>query len=80
MSGETGPVWKQALVELTVGRSAAQLRVFVTEITHEFILGLDVLLVYKMPLDLVATNYFFCIAMVSDKVTTARCKRVVRAW
>jgi hypothetical protein len=51
-SGETIPVVKEALVELTLGRRALSIWVFVTEITDELILGLDVLRAYNASLDL----------------------------
>jgi hypothetical protein len=37
--GETIPVLKEALVELRLGRCALKIRVFVAEITDNFILG-----------------------------------------
>jgi hypothetical protein len=42
-SGETIPVLKEALVELTLGQRALRIWVFIAEVTDEFILGLDVL-------------------------------------
>jgi predicted aspartyl protease len=45
-SGETIPVLKKALVELTLGRRALRIWVFIAEVTDEFILGLDVLRAY----------------------------------
>ena len=43
---------KEALVELTVGRRAMRLWVFVEEVTDEFIQGLDVLRAYDASVDL----------------------------
>jgi hypothetical protein len=40
-SEETIPVLKEALVNLTLRRQALSIWVFVTEVTDEFILGLD---------------------------------------
>jgi predicted aspartyl protease len=51
-SGETIPVLKEALVELTLGQRALRIWVFVAEVTDEFILGLDVLRAYDASLDL----------------------------
>jgi hypothetical protein len=51
-SGETIPVLKEALVELSLGRRALRIWVFVTEVTDEFILGLDVLRAYDASVDL----------------------------
>jgi hypothetical protein len=51
-SGETIPVLKEALVELTLGRRAMRIWMFVAEVTDEFILGLDVLRAYDASVDL----------------------------
>jgi predicted nucleic acid-binding Zn finger protein len=51
-SGETIPVLKEGLVELTLGRSALKIWVFVAKITDYFILGLDVLRVSDASVDL----------------------------
>jgi hypothetical protein len=51
-SGETIPVLKEALVELTLGQLALRIWVFVAEITDEFIIGLDVLRDYDASVDL----------------------------
>ena len=51
-SGETIPVLKEALVELTLGRQALRTWVFVAEVTDEFILGLDVLRAYDASVDI----------------------------
>jgi len=51
-SGETLPVLKEALVELTLGQRALRIWVFVVEVTDEFILGLDVLRAYDASVDL----------------------------
>jgi hypothetical protein len=51
-SGETILVVKETLVELTLGRRALRIWVFVAEITDELILGLDVLRAYNASLDL----------------------------
>jgi len=51
-SGETIPVLKEALVELTLGQRALRIWVFVAEVTDEFILGLDVLWAYDASVDL----------------------------
>jgi hypothetical protein len=50
-SGETIPVLKEALVEMTLGRRTLRIWVFVAEITDEFILGLDVLRAYNVSVD-----------------------------
>jgi uncharacterized protein (DUF1684 family) len=50
-SGETIPVLKEAVVELTLGRETLRIWVFVAEITDEFILGLDVLQAYDASVD-----------------------------
>lgn len=52
VSGETIPVLKEVLVELTLGQSALKIWVFITEITDELILELDVLRAYDTLLDL----------------------------
>ena len=51
-SGETIPVLKEALVELTLGRRALRIWVFVADVTDEFILGLDILRAYDASVDL----------------------------
>ena len=51
-SGETLPVLREALVELTLGQRALRIWVFVAEVTDEFILGLDVLRAYDASVDL----------------------------
>jgi hypothetical protein len=51
-SGETIPVVKEALVELTLGQRALRICVFVAEVTDEFILELDVLRAYDASVDL----------------------------
>jgi hypothetical protein len=43
VSGESLPIPKEALVELTLAWSSMNIWVFVTKLTYEFILGLDVL-------------------------------------
>jgi len=45
-------VLKEALVDLTLGRQALRIWVFVAEVTDEFILGLDVLRAYDASVDL----------------------------
>jgi hypothetical protein len=51
-SGEIIPILKEALVELTLGRGALKILVFVAEITDEFILGLDILRACDASVDL----------------------------
>ena len=51
-SGETLPMLREALVELTLGQRALSIWVFVAEVTDEFILGLDVLRAYDASVDL----------------------------
>jgi hypothetical protein len=51
-SEETIPVVYGALVELTLGRRALRIWVFLAKITDEFILGLDVLRAYDASVDL----------------------------
>ena len=51
-SGETILVLKEAFVEVTLGRRALRIWVFVAEVTDEFILGLDVLLAYDASMDI----------------------------
>ena len=50
--GETIPVLKEALVELTLGQRALSIWVFVAEVTDEFTLGLGVLRAYDPSVDL----------------------------
>jgi len=45
-------VLKEAFVELTLGRRALRIWVFVAEVTDQFILGLDVLRAYDASVDL----------------------------
>jgi hypothetical protein len=52
MAGKTYPVLKVVLVELTLGQCHLQVRVFITEITDKFILGLDVLRANNASVDL----------------------------
>jgi uncharacterized protein YacL (UPF0231 family) len=51
-SGETIPIVKEALVEVTLGRRALRIWVFDAEITDELILELHVLQAYNMVVDL----------------------------
>jgi hypothetical protein len=51
-SGDTLPSLKEALVTLTLGWRPQTTWVFVTEITHEFILGLDVVHAHDAYMDL----------------------------
>ena len=51
-SGETLRVHKEALVELTLGRRALRIWVFVAEVTDVFILGLYMLRAYEASVDL----------------------------
>jgi hypothetical protein len=51
-SGETLPLLRETLVELTLGQRALRIWVFVAEVTDEFILGLDVLRAYDASVDL----------------------------
>ena len=51
-SGETIPVLKEAHVELTLGRRALRIWVFLADVTDEFILGLDILRTYDASVDL----------------------------
>jgi len=51
-SGETIPLLKEALVQLTLGRRSLRIWVFVAEVIDEFILGLDVLPAYDAFVDL----------------------------
>jgi hypothetical protein len=51
-SGKTIPVLKEALVELSLGRGALKIWVFVAEVTEELILGLDVQRAYDASVDL----------------------------
>jgi hypothetical protein len=50
-SGRTIPIVKEALVELTLGQRALKIRVFVADITDEFILGLGILRAYHATVD-----------------------------
>jgi hypothetical protein len=52
VSGETIPVVKEALVELTLGQSALKIWVFVARITDELILGLYILRAYYTSVDM----------------------------
>jgi hypothetical protein len=51
-SGETLPILKEALVELTLGLSPLCVWVLIAEITDELILGLHILLTYDAFMDL----------------------------
>jgi hypothetical protein len=51
-SGRTIPIVRGALVELTLGQRALKIWVFVTDITDEFILGLDILGAYHATVDM----------------------------
>jgi hypothetical protein len=51
-SGETNPVLKEALVELTLGQWTLRIWVFIVEVTYEFTLGLDVLQAYNASVNL----------------------------
>jgi len=51
-SGETIPVLKEALINLTLGWQAVRIWVFIAEVINEFILGLDVLRAYDVSMDL----------------------------
>jgi hypothetical protein len=51
-SGDTITVLKEALIELSLGQRALRFWVFITEITDEFILGIDVLWAYDVSVDL----------------------------
>jgi hypothetical protein len=94
-SEETLPVLKEALVELTLGRRALRIRVFVAEVTDEFILGLDILQAYDASVDLGrnllrlgrevtlwrpgAQPKSTRLCLVGDEVMPARCERVLMA-
>jgi hypothetical protein len=41
--GETVPILKEVLVEMTMGQSPIYVRAYIAKITHKFILRLDVL-------------------------------------
>jgi hypothetical protein len=47
--GDIIPLQNEALVELTLGRQAIRICVFVAEVSDEFILWLDILCVYTRP-------------------------------
>jgi hypothetical protein len=51
-SGETIPVLKEALVDLTPGQRALSFCVFVADVTDKFILGLNVLRAYDASVNL----------------------------
>ena len=51
-SGETIPVLKESFVELTLGRWALRIWVFVAKVTDDFIFGMDVLRVYDASVDI----------------------------
>jgi hypothetical protein len=51
-SGETLPLYKEALVQMTVGRSALRIWMFTVKIADDSILGLDVLRGYNAAVDL----------------------------
>jgi hypothetical protein len=96
MSRETIPILKETLVQLTLGWSAFQIWVFVTEITDEFILGLDVLRacdasvhlgphVPRLGLEVFlwgpgARPRTFRLTLASNEVILALCEKVVTAW
>jgi hypothetical protein len=50
-SGRTIPVLREALRELTLGQRALNVWVFVDDITHDLILGLDILRAYNATVD-----------------------------
>jgi hypothetical protein len=50
-SGQTIPIDKEALVDLTLGRCALNIWVFIADITDDFILGMDVLRAYDALVD-----------------------------
>lgn len=52
VSGKTVPILKEALVELTLGQCPLTTWLFVTKVTDEFILGLDVLCAHDASMDL----------------------------
>jgi hypothetical protein len=51
LSGQTIPIVKKALVDLNLGQRTLKTRVFVADITDEFILGLDILRAYDASVD-----------------------------
>jgi hypothetical protein len=51
VSGQTIPIVKKALVDLNLGQRTLNTRVFVADITEEFILGLDILRAYDASVD-----------------------------
>jgi hypothetical protein len=50
-SGRTIPVLREALRELTLGKRALNIWVFVADITDDLILGLDILRAYHATVD-----------------------------
>jgi hypothetical protein len=52
VSGESLPILKEVLLTLILGRRPLRMRVFITNITNEFILGLDILCTYDASVDL----------------------------
>jgi hypothetical protein len=52
VSGEALPILKEVFLTLTLGRRPLKIWVFVTNITNEFILGLDILRTYDASVDL----------------------------
>jgi hypothetical protein len=52
VSGEAIPVLKEAHFDLTLGRRALSIWVFVAEVTNEFIVGLDILRAYNESVEL----------------------------
>jgi len=93
-SGETIPVLKEAFIELTLGRRALRIWVFVVEVMDEFILRLDVLQAYDASMDLghllrLGQEVMLRkpgtqpksarLSLTGDELIPARCERVVMA-
>jgi hypothetical protein len=52
VSGEALPILKEVFLTLSLGRRPLKIWVFVTNITNEFVLGLDILCAYDASVDL----------------------------
>jgi hypothetical protein len=52
VSGEALPILKEVFLTLTLGQRPLKIWIFITNITNEFILGLDILHAYDTSVDL----------------------------
>jgi hypothetical protein len=52
VSGESLPIQKEVFLTLSLGQRSLKMWVFVTDITNEFILGLDILCAYNASVEI----------------------------